>query len=133
VRIEEVEELSARRHYRDLFGEYRVLRIEEVDKVPHVAQVSLLTLLDDLPSHNAMVCTSNCKLNELEVRFQRRFTVIELAPPSAEDICQLLSTRWPALRSDTARQIATFACGNVGQALRDADAALAATPLALAA
>jgi replication-associated recombination protein RarA len=133
VKIEEVEELARKLHYRDLFGDYRVIRIEEVDKVPAVAQVRLLTLLDDLPPHNAIVCTSNCRLNELEVRFQRRFTVIELAPPSAEDIYQLLSTRWPALRPDTVRQIATFACGNVGQALRDADAALAATPLALAA
>ena len=133
VRIEEVEELSTRWHYRDLFGDYRVLRIEEVDKVPHVAQVRLLTLLDDLPANAAVVCTSNCKLSELESRFQRRFTVIELAPPTADDIHRLLTNRWPAIRPDIARQIATFACGNVGQALKDAGSALAAVPLATAA
>jgi hypothetical protein len=78
-------------------------------------------------------CKWLCRLSELESRFQRRFTVVELAPPTAGDIHRLLTNRWPAIRPDIARQIATFACGNVGQALKDADSALAVVPLAAAA
>jgi len=124
VRIEAVEELAASLHHRELFGQYRLIRIEEVDKVPMVAQVRLLTLLDELPSHTALVCTSNCSINDLEERFQSRFLVFDLAAPSADEIEVLLRRLSNALPEHVIRQIATFACGNVRQALLDADNAL---------
>lgn len=55
VKIEAVEELAASLRYRELFGQYRLIRVEEVDKVPVVAQVRLLTLLDELPDHAAVL------------------------------------------------------------------------------
>ncbi len=39
LKIEAVEEVAKTLHYRELFGQYRVVRIDEVDKVPNVAQV----------------------------------------------------------------------------------------------
>lgn len=123
VKIEEVESLARSLAFRDLFGDYRFIRIEEVDKVPAVAQVRLLTLLDDMPAKTAFVCTSNCKKEDLEIRFQTRFTVIEVASPSCSDIAGLLET-FGSLPANAVTRIATFACGCVRQALREADSAL---------
>jgi replication-associated recombination protein RarA len=124
VKIEAVEELAASLRYRELFGQYRLIRIEEVDKVPVVAQVRLLTLLDDLPSRAAVLCTSNCGVNDLEERFQSRFLLFDLAPPTGEQIEELLQKLAAQLPTPVIKQIATFACGNVRQALLDADSAL---------
>ena len=120
-RIDDVEELKRSMHLTDMFGGYRVIRIEEVDRVPAVAQVALLTLLDDLPPQTAVIATSNCKLKDLEERFQRRFTLIEVSPPTTTEIETLLLKL--GIHHNAARQIATFANGNVGQALTDADVA----------
>lgn len=125
LKMEEVEDIARNFHYTDMFGGYRVLRVEEVDKVPTVAQVRLLTLLDDLPKKTAVVCTSNCCLDELEIRFQRRFIVLQVDPPNEKEIVGLLNKNWK-LAPAVANQIATFACGNVGQALLDTEAALIA-------
>ena len=119
-----MEEIAQDLNYRDMFGAYRVIWIEEADAVPPVAQVRLLTLLDDLPNGCAMVCTSNCKLDEFKKRFQTRFKVFELEPPSPEEIRILLSKFLTNQREITT--IATFACGNVRQALLDAESALQA-------
>jgi replication-associated recombination protein RarA len=124
VKIEAVEELAASLRYKELFGQYRLIRIEEVDKVPVVAQVRLLTLLDDLPNHAAVLCTSNCTVNDLEERFQSRFLLFDLAPPTGEQIEELLKKLAAPLSALVIKQIATFACGNVRQALLDADSAL---------
>ena len=123
LRIDQCEELRRHFYLRDMFGGFRVVQIEEVDKVPAVAQVNLLTLLDDMPSHTMVVATSNCRVEELDERFQRRFTVIQCGSPTDTDIFSLLSKL--GLPEAQAKQIATFACGNVGQALCDADLALA--------
>ena len=79
VKIELVEDTARTLQFKELFGQYRILRIEEVDKVPTVAQVRFLTLLDELPTHTAVVCTSNCDLKDLEERFQSRFLVFNVS------------------------------------------------------
>jgi len=123
-KIDDSEDLSHSCHYTNLHGDYGIIRIEEVDKVPTVAQVRLLTLLDDLPDGNAFVCTSNCGVHDLEERFQRRFVVMQLVAPKDYEIERFLIDRF-TLAPQSARQIATFCCGNVGQALMDATLALA--------
>jgi replication-associated recombination protein RarA len=124
MKIEQVEEIARSLQYREMFGQYRILRIEEVDKVPAVAQVRLLTLLDELPSHTAVVATSNCTPDDLEERFDTRFIPLTMTPPKQSEIEDLLR-RW-SLPDGSVKQIATFACGNVRQALLDATLALAA-------
>jgi MoxR-like ATPase len=126
LRIEIVDEIARSFHYKDLFGAYRILSIEEVDKVPMLAQVRLLTLLDDLPDRTAVVCTSNCKLSELEERFQSRFTVLMVKGPDTDELASFLQLHWPAIPAQSLPMIAMAACGNVRQALKDADLALIA-------
>ena len=72
-KIETVEEIHRQLSGSNLFGDWRLLWIDEADAIPPVAQVRFLTLLDDLPSGVAIVCTSNCKLRDFEERFQTRF------------------------------------------------------------
>src|SRR6266481_818872 len=107
VKIELVEDLARALHYKELFGTYRLIRIEEVDKVPVVAQVRLLTLLDDLPPYSAVLCTSNCKLEDLEDRFQSRFVTFQVAPPAPSEIESLLKRLAPDVPPATTKQIAT--------------------------
>ena len=124
VKIETVEDIANDLHYRDMFGTYRLIWIEEADVVPPVAQVRLLTLLDDLPKGCAVVCTSNCRVDEFKKRFQTRFKIYELEPPQPNEIASLLK-KFLADPRDIAN-ISTFACGNVRAALLDAELALQA-------
>lgn len=122
VKIDTVEDLARSLQFTDMFGSYRMVVIEEADKIPSIAQVRLLTLLDDLPPKTAVACTSNCPIDHFENRFQTRFQVFEVQPPTAAEIRQLLAA-YP-IPAATAARIAEFACGNVRQALLDAQTAL---------
>ena len=125
LKIEMIEDIARTLQYKTLFGEYRMLWIDEADEIPRLAQVRFLTLLDDLPSGVTVACTSNCSLNDFENRFQTRFQVHELAPPPANDIMNLILRLAPEIGPD-AINIANFACGNVRQALLDAQGVLQA-------
>jgi DNA polymerase III delta prime subunit len=125
VKIETVEEIANDLHYRDMFGNYRLIWIEEADVIPAMAQVRFLTLLDDLPNGCAVVCTSNCKLDEFKKRFQTRFKIYEVDPPKPHEV-EILLRKFITDPLSIAH-IATFACGNVRQALLDAERSLQAT------
>ena len=122
--MERIEDIAANLHYKNLFGDWRMLWIDEADEIPRVAQVRFLTVMDDLPPGVIVACTSNCALADFENRFQTRFQVFEIAPPSPADIQSLLVRIAPEISSRDAGQIANFACGNVRQALLDAQGAL---------
>lgn len=125
VNMDAIDDMERAMHYRDLYGAFKLFWIDEADKIPSTAQVRFLTLLDDLPAGNIVACTSNCKVSEFEARFQSRFQVHELKGVPAAEIEGLLLQFLPNL-PHVAKQIATFACGNVRQALLDADGALLA-------
>ena len=108
----------------DLFGKYRLIWIEEADAIPAAAQTRFL-LLDDLPAGAAVVATSNCKLEDFKKRFQTRFKIYEVEPPAPHEIETLLR-RVGLADERTIKNIATFACGCVRQALLDAESALQA-------
>ncbi|MEY2411064.1 MAG: hypothetical protein QOF48_3734 [Verrucomicrobiota bacterium] len=131
VKVETVEELARQFHYRDLYGDYRLVWIDEADKIPTVAQVRFLLLLDEQPNNVAVAVTSNCKLTEFEERFQTRFQPFEPRPPTQDQVQQFL--RQFPLAEHELNQIATFACGNVRQALNDTLSALQSHPSAVAA
>ena len=120
--VEEISEWAGRLAYREIYGDYRVLWLEEVDKVNKTVQTRLLTVLDDLPDHVAVVCTSNKDLSAFEPRFQSRFQTLVVKSPAVEEIKTLLA-RWPLNETDIVR-IAHFCCGNVRLALFDAQNAL---------
>jgi replication-associated recombination protein RarA len=131
VRLEEIEEWAARLCYRDLFSNYKFLRIEEMDRASHTARARLLTVLDDLPNHVGIICTSNKEISEIEPRFPSRFQNFIVKPPASEQIKQLIS-RWP-LREQDLNRISEFACGNVRRALFDAQTELDAKNMRIAA
>jgi len=124
LKIEMIEDIAGRLHYKNLFGDWRMLWIDEADEIPRVAQVRFLTLLDDLPAGVVVACTSNCALADFENRFQTRFQVFEIAPPPPQEIQNLLVRIAPEISASDAAQIANFACGNVRQAMLDAQGAL---------
>ena len=126
VNMDRVEDIANHLPYRDLYAEYKAIWFEECDNMTRGAQVRMLTVLDDLNETpgTVIICTSNCQLKEFEPRFSSRFTVFELQPPTQEEIETLLR-RW-LKHGEAIKQIATFACGNVRQALKDADLQFAA-------
>lgn len=134
-KIERIEELAGTLHLSNLFGDYRLLWIDEADEIPRVAQVRFLTLLDNLPKATIVACTSNCSLKNFEDRFQSRFQVFELCAPAPEEISAFLNRLAPEIPMPDACDIARFANGNVRQALLDAQGILqgAATGLLKAA
>jgi len=128
VDIDVVRGIPADLHYKDLFGAYRVIQIEEADVIPPAAQTRFLMLLDELPKACAVICTSNCKLDDFKKRFQTRFKMFELDAPQPEEVATLL--RRFGLDPRDVTQISTFACGNVRAAMLDAETALQARKLA---
>src|ERR1017187_10278901 len=66
LKVERVEEIARSLAYKSLFGEYRMLWVDEAIEIPRVAQVRILTLLDDLPESVAVVCASNCQVKDFE-------------------------------------------------------------------
>jgi replication-associated recombination protein RarA len=122
LKIETIDEWAGRLCLSEIYGRYRVLRIEEIDKASALVQTRMLTVLDDLPRNTAVVCTSNKKVEDFEPRFQSRFQVFNLTPPAADEIKWLLKKF--GLRKDDVNRIAQLACGNVRLALFDAQSAL---------
>jgi hypothetical protein len=93
-----------------------------VDKVPHAAQVRLLTALDDLPKNTLFIATSNCEAKDLEERFHSRFMVLPIKAPTPDEIAGLINANWN-LPITTVTNIAEMCCGNVRQALLDVQTA----------
>jgi len=117
-KVETIQDIARQLVGTSLFGDWRLLWIDEADAIPPVAQVRFLTLLDDLPRGTAVACTSNCKLRDFEERFQTRFQAFEIARPTTEEIIALLRRYLPD--EPEVVNAARFADGNVRQALLDA-------------
>ncbi len=129
LKIEQAEEIARSLQFTSMFPEYRYFQIEEADKMSAQAQVRLLTIIDDLPQNCAIVCTSNCQIDQFEERFQTRFQAFEVLGPEPDEIEALLLTflgHAPAL----AKHLAVLCCGNVRQALLEAQTALQSERLA---
>ncbi|MSU58997.1 MAG: AAA family ATPase [Pedosphaera sp.] len=116
-KVEMIREIAQQLAHTSLFGDWRMLWIDEADAIPPVAQVRFLTLLDDLPRGIAIACTSNCKLRDFDERFQTRFQAFEIAPPTTGEIISLLRRYLPD--EPEVVNAANFADGNVRQALLD--------------
>jgi replication-associated recombination protein RarA len=116
-KVETIEEIARQLACTCLFGDWRMLWIDEADAIPPVAQVRFLTLLDDVPPGVAIARTSNCKLRDFEERFQTRFQAFEIAQPATEEIVSLLRRYLP--HEPEIVNAANFADGNVRQALLD--------------
>ena len=126
VDIEKVRDIAADLHYKDLFGSYRVIWVEEADAIPSAAQTRFLLLMDELPPGCAVICTTNAKSDDFKNRFQTRFKFYEVGHPEPHEIEGLLRQFLPEANKRDIVNIATFACGNVRAALLDAERLLQA-------
>lgn len=102
----------------NLFSDWSVKIINELDRCSRDSQDILLTYLDRLPAGKALIGTSNLQLDLLTERFQTRFQSIKLTAPTTEEIAEFLSARWPVPR-DVAARIAVGSGGCVRAALAD--------------
>lgn len=127
VSVDVVRQWKANCQYRPLCGGYAVIVINELDLATPAAQDLLLSFLDCLPAHCAVLATSNQSLAGLAERFQTRFQQFRLSPPSAAEIAALLENF--GLNGQSAG-VAERAKGNVRAALLDAQSVLDAKELA---
>jgi replication-associated recombination protein RarA len=104
----------------NLFGDWQVRMIEELDRVPRDAQDLLLHYLDKLPPKTAFIGTSNLQLDLLQERFQTRLRTWKVTPPETAELATFLIER-KGLSKQLAAQIAVGSGGNVRAALLDAD------------
>lgn len=104
--------------YGNLFSDWSVKIINELDRCTKDAQDILLTYLDKLPPGKAFIGTSNLQLDLLTERFQTRFQSIKLTAPGTEEIAGFLMRRWKTPKT-VAMQIAVGSGGCVRAALAD--------------
>ncbi len=105
-------------HAGNLFGDWSVVLVNEVDRASRDAQDLLLSYLDKMPAGRAFLATSNLDLSALTDRFQSRFQAIRLEAPTTEEIAALLRSRW-RVAANVAERIAVGSGGNVRAALLD--------------
>lgn len=104
--------------YGNLFSDWSVKIVNELDRCTRDAQDILLTYLDKLPPGKAFIGTSNLQLDLLTERFQTRFQSVKLTAPDTEEIAAFLIRRWKAPKQ-VAMQIAVGSGGCVRAALAD--------------
>ena len=104
--------------YGNLFGDFSVRIVNELDRCSRDAQDLLLTYLDKLPPGRALIGTSNLQLDLLTERVQTRFQAIKLTAPTTEEIADFLIRTWDVDRP-VAFQIAVGSGGCVRAALAD--------------
>ena len=136
LKIEEIEKLRANLHLTDLFGEYRILIIDEFDVIAKnpTAQKALYSFLDEVEEHpkTAVVCTCNSDYHELQPALQTRYQPIALTNTPTEILAAWLETKWGLPHYD-AQMIALGSAGNVRAAGLDATSFLQRQPLPVAA
>lgn len=121
--VEQLDELTRAVQMTNLFGDYRVIRIEEMDKASALAKAAFLLLMDDLPKNNAVVITSNLGVHQLDATITRRFQIVEVKGPTSDEVTDFLMKRI-GLDEWAARSIGVMTMGNVGAALMDAQTAM---------
>jgi putative ATPase len=104
--------------YGNLFSDWSVKIVNELDRCSRDAQDLLLTYLDKLPPGRAFIGTSNLDLSQLTERFQTRFQAIKLEAPASDEIRGFLMEHWEA-PDQVASMIAVGCGGNVRAALAD--------------
>ena len=106
-----------------LWSDWRVIVINEGDKISQQAQVIMLTLLDELRSCRAVIVTSNQELGEMVERFQSRMQQYEVGPPAMHEISEYLVQEM-TVPEVHANAIAAGAQGNMRSAILDAESYL---------
>ena len=118
VTIETVKSWMRELAFGNLFSDWSVKIVNELDRSSRDAQDLMLTYLDKLPPGRAFIGTSNLDLGQLTERFQTRFQAIKLDAPASEEIRGFLMRHWEVPES-VASMISVGCGGNVRAALAD--------------
>jgi putative ATPase len=118
VTIETVKNWMRELAFGNLFSDWSVKIVNELDRSSRDAQDLMLTYLDKLPPGRAFIGTSNLDLGQLTERFQTRFQAIKLEAPASEEIRGFLMQHWKVPES-VASMISVGCGGNVRAALAD--------------
>lgn len=128
--IDRVEEIAARLHYRNMFGDWHFIFVDEFEGVPAAAKMRLLTVLNRPPKYSAFVATANRGIDDLAQRNQSRFNAFELISPEPHEIKEFLARKFeiPAETADAVIKCATkqvegsfFTTIDFRQVLKDCD------------
>ncbi|MGF1453585.1 MAG: AAA family ATPase [Opitutales bacterium] len=118
VTVETVKGWMRELAFGNLFSDWTVKIVNELDRCSRDGQDLLLSYLDKLPPGRAFIGTSNLDLGQLTERFQTRFQAIQLEAPASEEIRGFLMERWE-VPEQVASMIAVGCGGNVRAALAD--------------
>lgn len=118
VNIETVKGWIQQAPYGNMFSEWSVKLVNELDRCSRDAQDLLLSYLDKMRPCRAFIGTSNLELGNLTERFQTRFQAIKLPAPSSDEIQEFLMERWE-VTEQVASMIAVGCGGCVRAALAD--------------
>lgn len=120
VNAEFVRQIAEKMATSCLWSDWRVLVVNEADKMSPQAEVLLLTVLDELPERRACLFTSNLAPQQMSQRFQSRLQQFELGVPQDAEIYGHIISRWGVPKS-VAISIVKGAAGDVRMALNDAE------------
>ncbi len=121
VTIDVVRELHNSLHLtmNDMFGEYRLIVINEADSLPPQAQIRALEMLDKVPPGTFVLCTANSRVQELEKRFHGRFKFSAIQGATIPQIVEFLG--WWKVPGKIAENIAVTAGGSLRIACQEAE------------
>lgn len=97
VGVDLVREWRERSRFGNLFSRWTVKRIDELDQMSSSAMAEMLTFLDTLPPHHAVIATTNefAKLRQLtKGRLESRFIRLPVDAPSAQETARELVARY---------------------------------------
>jgi len=116
IGIDEIRELVASSHFGANMGDYRILIIEDSDRMAERSSNVLLKALEEPPANTIWLLCAPSEADLLPT-IRSRVRKVALKVPSVEDVAQLLVKR-DGVELGLARQVAAEAQSHVGMARR---------------
>ena len=116
IGIDEIRELVASSHFGANMGDYRILIIEDSDRMAERSSNVLLKALEEPPANSIWLLCAPSEADLLPT-IRSRVRKVALKVPSVEDVAQLLVKR-DGVELGLARQVAAEAQSHVGMARR---------------
>lgn len=116
IKIEEARDLVVRAQDRPAVGRWRVIVVEDADRMPERTSNVLLKAIEEPPPHTIWLLCAPSPIDVL-VTIRSRCRPVRLKVPAVEEVAQLLVHR-DDVEEQTALQAARLAQGHVGIARR---------------
>ncbi|MCP3426279.1 DNA polymerase III subunit delta' [Rothia sp. AR01] len=116
IKIEEARELVVKAQDRPAVGRWRVVIVEDADRMPERTSNVLLKAIEEPPPHTIWLLCAPSPIDVL-VTIRSRCRPVGLKVPATEEVARLL-TRRDGIEEETALHAARLAQGHVGVARR---------------